>query len=160
DPGGMADKLARFGHSEELAEMELPVVLWEPRTGRVIGRFHGRAPLLFSPDGARLATGSRPGIRLWRVGEGEGEQRAGPSGSPIAFFTGDEMLIRAGEGVKRWSLSTGSVVDAIPEGAELLAICPTRGLAVLRGGAAVADGAGGADGITIWDMRIMDRVAT
>ena len=72
------------------------VRLWEPKTGKEIGRFPGNGPVRFSPDGALLAVSFKAGGFLWDMRARTGNWQCAVPGTPVAFVSTDKLPVRAG----------------------------------------------------------------
>jgi WD40 repeat protein len=84
------------------------VRLWDPRTAKDLFELPGKQPLCFSPDGKLLAFAENEGVGLLDV---EGKKRVPLKArrTPMAFVSGEELLIKDLAGLQRVNVRTGQV---------------------------------------------------
>jgi WD40 repeat protein len=91
------------------------VCLWEPATDRVLAKFKGKPPLHFSHDGKLLAVAEGKQVRVWDV-DRQKQLPFAAGGTPLAFVSPDELVIRDGDQLRRWNVRTGEQTFATPQG--------------------------------------------
>lgn len=105
--------------------------LWEARTGRLIAELPVRGTPLFSADGERLAVANTHEIRVFEIPGGRQiAHRAG--GTLLQFTSREELLIRTGDDVVSWDISSGQDSVVTLNGGRLLAVGLNGNLAAVR----------------------------
>lgn len=139
------------------------VRLWDPRSGREVGRLASpeaaARSIAFSPDGRLLATGSDDRlIRIWDVAGRKLLRNLAGHAEPVtrlAFRPDGAWLASAGSSVRLWEVSTGralrllsageyeiSTLTFLPDGARLL-VASAFGDMEIRGTVKIFDAASG-----------------
>jgi serine/threonine protein kinase/WD40 repeat protein len=107
------------------------VHVWEPALQRDVGLVPGGAPVLFSPDGALVATSSGGQVHLWNISK-KATQPAHIRGTPLAFVSARELLVQDGNRVRRWEVTTSQETFALPEDLVCLAVSRDGRFAALQ----------------------------
>ena len=146
------------GSSSPFDDTESNVIIWNVETQKKIEEIEDAAPVVFSPDGLKYATGSPSGvITLWDAAAHETAatlEKHADAINALAFSADGSILAsvaRFEEAVTLWDAVTGNIIDSL-EGhtgsIDTLAFSPTDGL--------LASGGSGGE-IKIWNLTTSEH---
>ena len=97
------------------------IVIWEPRTGKELGRVPGKGALMFSPDNQWLAIAESNSVKIVRWANPKEEKRRA-SGAFLTFTSDGVSVVRDGERIVKWNFREGGESFLTPEDLSVIAI--------------------------------------